>query len=165
MEERAEKHFKEAGSRVYLPRYRKELHGYRIDEDGKRIRCRGVSYAMRPLLPGFIFVELHPGQWIQPDITDRWRQWYYNRQRALVSDEGLEQLREVERAGTFDEGPKRRTPELEIGSTASAEIVGVTIEGAIERLGASDKAVFRGMMFNREVEITAPVRELHHVSA
>lgn len=167
-EDHAERHFKEAGHRVYLMRYRKELRGYRIDEDGRRTRCRGVSYAMRPLLPGFLFVELHPGQWIEPDVRDRWRQWYCNRERAFVSEGAIETLRGVENAGEFDEGPKRGKagePDVEIGALVGVEAVGVKIEGAIERLGAADQAVFRGMMFNREVAITARLKELHPITA
>ena len=61
-EELAEKHIRKAGFRVYLPRYRKVLRTTYRDELG-RVRRNGKSeIVMRPLIVGYLFVELHPGQ-------------------------------------------------------------------------------------------------------
>ncbi len=60
-EEVAERSIREAGYRVYLPRYRKVLHGIRLDDRGRRIRTRGPgAVVMRPLINGYLFAELHP---------------------------------------------------------------------------------------------------------
>lgn len=165
-EERAEAKLREAGYRVYLPRQSKILRGVRI-VDGRRVRCRGAgSTILVPLISCFLFAELHPGQWIEPDrIGHRWEHWRHNRQRAFVSSDAIEILREEERKRmSFDDRPNAAP--FTDGQEIEREISpGYRVSAVFKRLKSADVAIISAMMFNRQMDHPAPLAALYPVSA
>jgi len=103
-EEVAERSLRQAGYRVYLPRYRKVIRGTRLDERGRRVRPRG-EIVMRPLFPSYLFAEVDClSRWSSlkraNGIADLiWRGEVAAEMKAIVID----QLREAEQSGLFDE--------------------------------------------------------------
>lgn len=167
LEEFVEDRLRQSGYRVYLPRYRKILQGIRIGDDGRRIRCRGPGTpVLRPLLAGFLFAELHTGQWLPRDIADRWRHWRWNNARAFVSEAAIERLRQVEGEGQFDEvrddGVRAG---LRTGCAAEAEIAGQRLAVVVDDLSDPDRVIVQAMMFNREIPLIVKARDLYPVSA
>lgn len=166
-EEFVESRVRQEGYRVYLPRYRKMLRGIRIGEDGRRVRCRGPGTpVLRPLLAGFLFAELHPGQWLPRDIADRWRHWRWNNARAFVSEAAVERMRDVERQGSFDEvrGNGLRSG-LRVGGAAEVEIASQRMACVIDDLSDPDRVIVRAMLFNRETSLSVKADDLYPVSA
>jgi hypothetical protein len=148
-EEVAEKSIRQAGFRVYLPRYRKILRGVRLDETtGRRIRTRGAGeVVMRPLFGQYIFIELHPGQ-SEHGITIAVGVVKLLRHPAvgglfgtpkLIDAEVIEEIRLAEQRGDFDQvrgaAPRLRRTDLAPGDQVStaqgvgAELVGLDDAG------------------------------------
>lgn len=163
-EEVAERAIRDAGLRAYLPRRRKFLVGWRINEAGNRLRCNRGSIVLRPLLPGFLFAELHPGQKLPPDQFERWRHWHHNRKQAYVSDGDIAVLRAVEQAGKFDDPRCQSTAEklkdIEVGDGVTLERAGMRFGAVIADMSRPGKLVLQTMMFGREVRTTASAGEL-----
>lgn len=167
LEEFVEGRLRQAGHRVYLPRYRKILRGIRIDEKGRRVRCRGPGTpVLRPLLGGFLFAELHPGEWLLRDIADRWRHWRWNNDRAFVSEAAVERLREGEGEGRFDEVRSNGLRAgLRPGCSAEAQVAGHRLSVIVDDLSDPDRVIVRAMMFNRETPLTVKACDLYPVNA
>lgn len=106
-EEVAERAIRETGYRTYLPRYRKIIRGTRIDDHGRRARPRG-EIVMRPLFPGYLFAELHPGQgWNgikkATGVADVLRYPGEMGEPKLMAAEIIDVIHDAELAGDFDE--------------------------------------------------------------
>lgn len=102
-EDLAECALREAGYHVYLPRYRKVLYGHRASG-------RGVI-SMRPLFTGYLFAEHYLNQPEHGMVTAcgvsrvlRYAAVDGERGKLkLISSRVIEEIREAERAGAFDE--------------------------------------------------------------
>lgn len=146
-EEHAERNLRGAGFRVYLPRMRCVLTGHR------RPNGHGET-VLRPMLRGYLFAELHPGQWIEPGPGDHWRHWRtpWNNRRAFVSDDAIAVLRQSEAA----EGRERveRIERPEIGAAVSADLFGSRIDGIVRELRGADRMLIETMA-GRRIEVPA----------
>lgn len=134
----AAERLREAGFRTYLPLMRVVLSGHRHGARGQVV--------LRPMIPPYLFAELHPGQWIDPGPRDLWRQWYkpWDRERGFVSDEAIELLRESEaREGEVVAAAK--LPRSEIGAAVSADVGGVRIDGIVRKLSGSDRLIIESL--------------------
>lgn len=95
-----------AGYRVYLPKYRKILKGVRITADGRRVRSRGYSLALRPLFPNYLFCEIWPEQDLHrlivcPGVVNLLRRRSGSPQ--ILRAEVIEEIRAAEARGIFDQ--------------------------------------------------------------
>lgn len=145
-EDIAEKRLREAGFRVYLPRVRVVLAGHRTP------RGRG-EVVLRPMLPRYLFAELHPDQWIYPGPGDKWRHWRtpWHNQRAFVSVAAIDVLRESE-AQEGEDAVAAATRRSTIDSTVTAEVWGARIEGVVRELRGSDRLIIETLA-GRMIEI------------
>jgi hypothetical protein len=149
-EEVAERSLRQAGYRVYLPRYRKVLspHG----------RARQPVTTMRPLFARVLFVQ-------------DWRGWPAMGMSCMVglmllrpqvpaklSDEDVALIIERERAGEFDEsapsgsGAAVRT-DLDLGEEVELEAFGSRIMGVLDELTDDGRAIISALMFGRIMSI------------
>jgi hypothetical protein len=147
-EEVAERSLRQAGYRVYLPRYRKLLspHG----------RGRQPVTSMRPLFARVLFVQDWRG-WPALPISGTVGLMLLRPQvPAKLSDEDVVLILERERAGEFDEalpngsGGAVRT-DIELGEEVEFEVFGRRILGVLDELTDDGKAVVSALMFGRIV--------------
>lgn len=119
-EEVAERSLRQAGYRVYLPRYRKVIRGTRVDVRGRRVRPRG-EIVMRPLFPSYLFADIDcVSQWSSlkraNGIADLiWR----GEVAAELPGSVIDGIRAAEQSGVFDEerpGCKSKRKDLPIGA-------------------------------------------------
>ena len=151
-EEVAERSLRQAGYRVYLPRYRKVLspHG----------RARQPVTTMRPLFARVLFVQ-------------DWRGWPAMGMRmncvvglmllrpqvpAKLSDEDVALIIERERAGEFDESAPTGSgaavrSDLDPGEEVELEAFGSRIMGVLDELTSDGRAIISALMFGRIMSI------------
>lgn len=154
-EEVAERSLRQAGYRVYLPRFRKLLtpHG----------RDRKPASAMRPLFPRLIFAQ-------------DWRGWPDRREQIVIgalrvmpanraggvaklSDTDIAVIMRKERTLAFDQvkwppgsGPIIRN-DIAPGDRVEVDLHGTAVLGILEELSDDGKATIRAVIFGREVPI------------
>lgn len=151
-EEHAERNLRATGLRVYLPRMRVVLTGHR------RPHGRG-EVVLRPMLSGYLFCELHPGQWITPGPGDRWRHWRWLGERAFVNDAALDVLRDAEAREGADAAARPRHC-FDVGDNVAADLWGARIAGIVRELRGNDRIIIETLA-GRRVE----VRERNVLSA
>ena len=131
----AEMALQSRGWRVYLPRYRKILRGHRRGARGEAV--------LRPLFPRYLFAELRP-QWsgianvpgvlalVGGMVDGCWRPY-------LLAAEVIEEIRQREHAGEWDESREGRRLDLVVGGmVAIPELDGML--GRLMGLGEDDRA-------------------------
>lgn len=143
-EEAAERSLRQAGYRVYLPRYRKLLLPHGVD--------RKSNHTMRPLFERLVFVQDWRG-WPKSSITGAIGLMPSRPGIAKLSDADVAIIMERERAGEFDMvGPHGIRGDLEPGDKVEFETAfGAKIMGVLEELSPNGKAVVWTMIFDRVV--------------
>lgn len=145
-EEAAERSLRQAGYRVYLPRYRRLLlpHG----------SGRSPSSAMRPLFARMVFVQDWRG-WPKMSITGAVGLMQSRPGTAQISDADVALIMERERAGDFDVAAPRGEgllrDDLTIGDDVEFEAFGSKIIGVLEDLSPNGKAIVAALLFGRMV--------------
>ena len=159
-EEVAERNLRQAGYRVYLPRYRKLMRPHGSDRRGQP--------SMRPLFVGYLFVHDWRG-WPEVPINGVLRLMQSVGRTVEMADSDLLRIWERERQGRFDEVPTPRSrvqrTDLEIGGTYEFDALGGCIEATLEDLSENGKAVVRALMFGREIPWTVDADELRVISS
>ncbi len=148
-EEAAERSLRQAGYRVYLPRYRKALlpHG----------SSRRPGYTMRPLFDRLVFVQDWRGWPRGVSITGALGLMQSHPGTAKLTDPDVAIIMERERAGDFDmAGPRgdgsHIRGDLMPGDPVEFEMAfGARIMGVLEELSPNGKAIVRTMIFDRVV--------------
>lgn len=146
-EEIAERSLRQAGFRVYLPRYRKEMRPHGSARRGKP--------SMRPLFAGYLFVQDWNG-WPDDPINGTIGLMKSAARNVEIAETDIVRIIDSERAGEFDEMPSPRSrrakrTDLTVGDTVEMDLLGVRVLGVLDDLSESGKAIVRAMMFNREV--------------
>lgn len=159
-EEAAERSMRQAGYRVYLPRYRKEMrpHG----------NTRRGTPSMRPLFTGYLFVQDWNG-WPEMSISGVSGLLKTASSNVLLQDADVMVIWEREKAGQFDELPAPRSKaarrtDLKIGGSVEFDLHGERILAVLEDLSDSGRTVVRGLMFNRETIYRVSADDLRAVS-
>lgn len=160
-EEIAERSLRQAGYRVYLPRYRKEMKPHGSDRAGKP--------SMRPLFVGYIFVHDWHG-WPLDPITGIVGLMKSAGRNVELADEDLARIWAKEKLGSFDELPtprakQGRRTDLPIGGTVEFDLHGERVLAVLDELSDSGKAIVRGLMFNRETVLSIPAETLRVVAS
>lgn len=145
-EEVAERSLRQAGFRVYLPRYRREMRPHGTARRGKP--------SMRPLFAGYLFVQDWHG-WPDEVINGTAGLMKSAGRNVEISEHDIAHIWDREKAGRFDEAPPPRArrakrDDLSIGDNVEIELLGVRVLGVLDDLSESGKAVVRALMFNRE---------------
>lgn len=159
-EEQAERSLRQAGYRVYLPRYRKMLRGHRVA--GWRATA---ALSMRPAFQGYLFVQDWSGWPLIPinGIVGLMMDGSNTPQTMTTAD--IDKIRVKEWEGSFDEMPppahrKARRDDLKVGAEVEFAFHGERIIGVLDGLSNNGKAIIRAMMFNREVRQQVPADEV-----
>lgn len=156
-EDIAERSLRQAGYRVYLPRYRKLLlpHG----------RERKPTTAMRPLFSGLLFAQDWRG-WPTTPVQGTIGLMQAYPGTAKLSDIDVRIIMDRERSCEFDEvsrpnggGPVIRD-DIEIGAEVEIEAFGSRILGVLDDLSDNGKAVVSAMVFGRSVRMTVDASAL-----
>jgi hypothetical protein len=147
-EEVAERSLRQAGYRVYLPRYRKLLspHG----------RARQPVTSMRPLFSRVLFVQDWRG-WPQLPISGTVGLMLMRPQvPAKLPDEDVVLILNRERAGEFDEALPNGSGvavrnDIAPGEEVAFEAFGARIMGVLDELTSDGRAIVSALMFGRVV--------------
>jgi len=157
-EELAERNLRQAGYRVYLPRYRKLLRPHGSDRRGQPI--------MRPLFPGYLFVSDWRG-WPQVPINGVSGLMRSAGRVVELVDVDVRAIRNHEDAGQFDEAPTPRSTvkrtDLSVGDSVEFEAMGRRVMAVLDDLTDGGKAIVSGMMFGRTVKWTVDAHELRAI--
>lgn len=157
-EEVAERAFRQAGYRVYLPRYRREIYPHGHSRKGRP--------SLSPLFAGYVFVHDWHG-WPSEPISGTIGLLKVASGNVVLQDGDLAMIWEREKAGAFDllPPPNARMHNLSLGENVEFDMHGEAIMGELEALSDTGKAVVRGLMFNREVRYrNVPADILRRVS-
>lgn len=157
-EEVAERAFRQAGYRVYLPRYRREVYPHGHSRKGRP--------SLSPLFTGYVFVHDWHGWPAEPILGTTGLMKVANTNVSL-SDADLALIWEREKAGAFDllPPPNARVRNLSLGESVEFDMFGEKVIGVLEALSDSGKAIVRGLMFNREGRYTdVPASTLRRIS-
>lgn len=158
-EEVAERNLRQAGYRVYLPRYRKLMRPHGSDRRGQP--------SMRPLFAGYLFVHDWHG-WPDVPINGVIGLMKSAGRNVEMVDVDIARIREREHSGAFDEAaaPRSRTKrsDLQIGSIVEFDVFGRRVLAVLDDLTDGGKANVRGMIFNQETTWTVDAADLHAIS-
>jgi transcription antitermination factor NusG len=174
-EELAERSLRQAGYRVYLPRYRKLLHGVRL-EGRRRIRTRGPGeIVLRPAMLGYLFAQVYM---LDDDYHRAMRckgvasflRMGVGDPPAHISEDAVNRIRDDENAGMFDEPRARRgkhvsRPDLAVGDQVRLEIGGMALAATLHSLDHSDRVVISYLLFGREMQARVDAHNLELVDA
>lgn len=158
-EEVAERAFRQAGYRVYLPRYRREVYPHGHSRKGRP--------SLSPLFTGYVFVHDWHGWPTEPILGTAGLMKVAN-VNVTLQDGDLGLIWEREKRGAFDllPPPNARVRNLNIGESVEMDVHGERIIGVLEALSDSGKAIVRSlMMFNREAKYTIPAEQLRRISS
>lgn len=161
-EEIAERSLRQAGYRVYLPRYRKLIspHG----------RQRKPTTAMRPLFSGLLFVQDWRG-WPEVPITGTTGLMQASPGVAKLSDHDITLIMGRERACEFDDVRRPQgsgliiRDDIEPGDDVEIEAFGARILGVLDELSENGKAIVSAMVFGRSVRMEVDAAALELVSS
>lgn len=152
-EEAAEHSLRQAGYRVYLPRYRRILRPHGSDRAG--------TPSMRPAIPGYLFVQDWRG-WPQRSISGVTGIMQWASRNATLADTIIEAMWDKERRGEYDDcrsprGIGTTRDDLRIGQQVGIEIGGVRMLGSLDALDENNRAMLTVMIFGRptSVEVSA----------
>lgn len=159
-EEIAERSLRQAGYRVYLPRYRKLIspHG----------RERKPTTAMRPLFSGLLFVQDWRG-WPSVPVHGTVGVMQARPGIAKLSDIDVALIMDRERACEFDDVSRPQGNGLVIrddikpGQEVEVEAFGMRILGVLNELSDNGKAVVSAMMFGSSVRMEVDAAALEPV--
>lgn len=158
-EEIAERNLRQAGYRVYLPRYRKLMRPHGLERRGQP--------SMRPLFVGYLFVHDWHG-WPDSPVNGVIGLMKSAGRTVEMVDADVSRIREREHQGDFDEAPAPRSrirrADLQIGQEIEFNAHGRQIIGVLDDLTDGGKAIVRAMMFNSEISWTVDAAELHAIS-
>lgn len=157
-EEVAERSLRQAGYRVYLPRYRREIYPHGHARKGRP--------SMSPLFAGYVFVHDWHG-WPTEPILGTTGLMKVAASNVTLQDSDIALIWDREKAGAFDllPPPNARVRNLSIGESVTFEVHGEAVIGQLEALSDSGKAIVRSlMMFNREARYTVPAEQLRRIS-
>lgn len=158
-EEVAERNLRQAGYRVYLPRYRKLLRPHGSERRGY---C-----SMRPLFAGYLFVNDWRG-WPDIPINGVLRLMQSGGRNVEMSFGDVERIWQQELSGRLDEAatPRSRTrrTDLQIGETYEFDMLDERVNAVLSDLTDSGKAIVRAMMFGREIPWTVDAADLRAIS-
>lgn len=159
-EEIAERALREAGYRVYLPRYRRMLFPHGGGRAGRPV--------MRLLIPGYVFVNDWRG-W--PTLTIRGVNGImrYDGNTACLGDCVVREMMGKEYDGEYDEsrsprGPGTKRDDLTIGQAVAVEHAGTRIIGSLTRLDDDGRAILTAMLMGREVRVRVDQEALENVA-
>jgi hypothetical protein len=159
-EEIAERSLRQAGYRVYLPRYRKLLspHG----------RARQPVTSMRPLFARVLFVQDWRGWPALPVSGTVGLMLIRPQTPAKLTDEDVALIHNRERAGEFDEaGPSGSgaavRSDIEAGEKVEFEAFGARILGVLDELTSDGRALVSALMFGRLVSTEVSAAGLRKV--
>jgi len=162
-EEIAERSLRQAGYRVYLPRFRKLLSPHGRDR-------RPISQ-LRPLFSRLLFAQDWRG-WPEQSIVGTIGLMHLRPSvPATLCDADVEVIMLRERAGEFDEVKAARGSGLVIrsditpGDTVDIEIFGTRVMGVLDELTAAGKAVVHAMVFGRQVRTEVDADALQKAQA
>lgn len=159
-EDVAERALRQAGYRVYLPRFRKLLRPHGSDRRGQP--------TMRPLFTGYLFAHDWHG-WPDTPITGVVGLMRQSGRVVELLDADVMRLWDRERALHFDDVPSPRShtrrTDLAIGAAVEFDLLDQRIEAALVDLTDSGKAIVRGLMFARESTWTVDASTLRAISA
>jgi len=138
-EDVAERALRQAGYRVYLPRYRRPMwpHG----------AARSPQAVMRPLFTGFLFAHEWHG-WPAIRVAGTVGLMRSAGRIVEITDQDVALMWQREKSGLFDELPPPQA--LRVGNKVGMRVHGVEVLGVLEDLSENGKAVVRAMIFNRE---------------
>ena len=167
----AEQSIERAGHVAFVPRYRKTLRGARIAENGRRIRARGHRVIRRPLLPGYLFVQLNHDESevavlsaigvtriLHTRLADRSRGPAY-----FITDTAIERIRAEVESGRWDQVDLLPGDKVRL-SAASGVLAGLICD-LISLDGAGQARVMLLDLFGRDVATTVPADALQAVVA
>ena len=161
-EEVAERSLRQAGYRVYLPRYRRLLAPHGL---GRR-----TVTSMRPLMPGYLFVQDWRG-W--PGAAVMGVSGMMPGARGAVArlgDGDVALLREDEHLGKWDQvryppGAKPVVREdIGVGDAVRVEVGGVLLAATLRELSADGRALVEAMIFCRRTELRVEQEALQVVA-
>ena len=143
-EDVAERALRQAGYRVYLPRYRRPMWPHGV--------ARRPTILMSPLFSGLVFVQDWRG-WPKLSITGATGLMQAHPGIAKLSDADIALIMQRERAGDFDlVEPRGDGSDLRPGDAVEFETsLGAKIMGVLEELSPNGKAIVSAMIFGRLV--------------
>lgn len=159
-EEIAERSLRQAGYRVYLPRYRKLIspHG----------RERKPTTAMRPLFSGLLFVQDWRG-WPNTPVIGTVGLMQARPGVAKLTDDDVALIMVRERACEFDDvrrpsgGGTVVRDDISPGDEVEIEAFGARIMGVLDELSENGKAIVSAMVFGRTVRMEVDAAALEAV--
>lgn len=159
-EEQAERSLRQAGYRVYLPRYRKMLRGHH--RPGWRA---AGALSMRPAFTGYLFVQDWSGWPLTPVNGIIGLMMDGNSRPQAMSTADIDEIRVKEWEGRFDESAppahrKEKRTDLNPGDEVEFVLHGERIIGILDGLSDNGKAIIKAMMFNRESRHHVPADEV-----
>ena len=160
-EEIAERGLRQAGYRVYLPRFRKLLlpHG----------RTRRQVTSMRPLFSRVVFAQDWRG-WPEMSIAGATG---LMRSRpsgpARLSDDDVALILQRELSGEFDEieharGASRVRSDIKPGEAVEIEAFGAHVLGVLEALTSDGRALVEALLFSGRVRLSVDADAIRRVA-
>lgn len=143
-EEIAERSLRQAGYRVYLPRFRRLLspHG------GER----KPAPSMRPLFQRLLFAQDWRGWPALPVIGTIGLMQMRPSVPAKISDGDIMLIMERERSGEFDEIKQANTVvAIDLGEPIEIDAYGTRVLGVLEELSTEGKVIISAMLFGRMI--------------